>query len=96
MRVGDEDGVDVAGGEAGLLQAMGDRVPGPRIGEAGIDDGDAIVVDHRVHVDVAQTRDADRELHAQDVLRDFGDLVARVFLLLAFRSRGLVAHDAAL
>ena len=89
MGVGDEDGVDVAGGEAGLLQAVGDRVPGPGVGETRIDDGDAVLVDHGVHVDVAQPGNPDRELHAQDVLRDLADLVACVFLLLAFR----LLHD---
>ena len=85
MRMGDEDRMDMAGSETGLFQALRDRIPGLDARESGIDDGDAVLVDHGVHIDVAQTGNPDGQLHAQDVLRDLADLRAGVFLLLAFR-----------
>ena len=70
MRVGDEDRMDMPRLETGLLQAMLDRVPGILARKSRVDDRDALVVDERVHVDVAQAGDPNWELHAKDVLRD--------------------------
>ncbi len=85
MRVGDEDRMDMARLEAGLLQAVLDRVPGILPRKSRVDDRGALVIDERVHVDVAQARDPNRELHAKDVLRDLGDLLLSIFLFLSLR-----------
>lgn len=92
VRMGNEDGVDVAGLEASLPQAMQDRIPGGGSGETRVDQGGAVIIDQCVHVHMAQPGNDDRQLHAKNVLRDLADLFAGVFLLLSLRS----AHDARL
>ena len=87
--MGNEDGVDMTGLEASLLQAMQDRIPGGGSGESRVDQCGAVVIDQRVHVHMAQSGNADRELHAKNIFRDFADLFLCVFLLLSFRS----THD---
>lgn len=86
MGVGDEDGVDVSWLEAGLFQAIHDRLPGRGSRKAGINHRRAVLVDQRVHVDMAEPGNRDRELHAQDILRDLADLFAGVLLFLSFGS----------
>ena len=94
IRVGmcDEDRVDMTRLEVCLLQAMHDGVPGLVARESWIDHGDAVPIHHRVHVDVPEARDLDRQLHAKDILRDLGDFLLCVFLFLSFR----LAHYARL
>ena len=89
MGMGNEYRVDMAGLEAGLLEAMLDRIPCGRSGKARVDQGGAVVIDQGVHVHMAQSGNADRQLHAKNVLRDLRDLFSCVFLLLSFGS----AHD---
>ena len=88
VRVGDDDGVDVAQLEPGGLQPGLERLPGLRTGETGIDDGEAALVEEAVRVHVAEAGHPDRELHAQDAWRDLDDLLARRLLLLLLRLRG--------
>jgi len=89
MGMGNENRVDMTGFETGLFEAMLDRIPCGRSGEARVDQGGAVVIDQGVHVHMTQSGDADREFHAKNVLRDLGDLFPGVFLLLSFR----FAHD---
>ena len=86
VRVRDEDRVNVARLEVGLLEALLDRVPRVLTREARIDHGDAVAVDECVHVDVAEAGEPNGQLHAQDVLRDLRDLLRRFFLFLSLRS----------
>lgn len=89
MGMGNENRVDVTGFEASLFEAVQNRIPGSGAGESGIDHGGAVVIDQGVHIHMAQAGNADGQLHAKNVLRDFRDLLLGVFLLLSFRS----AHD---
>jgi len=86
MRVGHDDGVDVFHAVTGRLQPLLQRLPRLRTGQSRIDDGEAAVVDQAVHVDVAQTRHPDRELHAQYAGCDLGDLFRRGLLFLSQRT----------
>ena len=83
VRVRDDHGVYVAGLEPGLPQAILDRAPGAGARKPGVDDGGALRVEDRVAVHVPESGHADRELHAQDVRRDFADLRTRGFLFLS-------------
>lgn len=89
MGMRNEDGMDMPRLETGLSQAMQDGIPRGDPGEARVDQGSAVVVDQGVHVHMAQSGNADRQLHTKNILRDFRDLFLGVFLFLSFR----FAHD---
>lgn len=59
MGMGNENRVDVTGFEAGLFEAVQNRIPSGGTGESGIDQGGAIVIDQGVHVHMAQAGNAD-------------------------------------
>src|SRR5260370_185124 len=72
---GEDEGGAVRGGGWG---GVGRGVEGPagrRAGQAGVDDGEAAVVEQPVGVDVAEARHPDRELHPDDPRCDLGDLL---------------------
>ena len=81
--VGDDDRVDVLGLVAGPLQPVDERPPRLRARHAGIDDGDAALVLEEVAVHVAEARQHDRQLRAQDAGRHLGDLGGGRLRLLA-------------
>ena len=83
MRMRDEDRVDMSWLEPRLLQAMQDRFPRRVSRKAGIDDGSTVLVDERVHVDMAEAGHGDRELHAKNVIRNLADLRLCIFLFLS-------------
>ncbi len=85
VRVGDDDGVDVADLEAGLAEAGLQGPPRRRARQPGIDHRQPPVVKEPVGVDVAQSRHPDRQLHPDDVGSDLGDLLGGRFLLLFSR-----------
>ncbi len=95
VRVGHDDGVHVLQAEVGGREPMLQRLPGLRARETGIDDGETAVVDQAVHVDVAESRHPDRQLHAQHARRDLGDLGRRGLLFLSgfARPRLRVGHE---
>ena len=87
VRVRDDHGVHVAQAEAGVGEALLQRLPRLRSGQTRVDDRDALGVDEPVHVHVAETRHPDRELHPQHARRDLGDLLRRRILLRLVRPR---------
>ena len=66
----------------GGLEPRLERLPRLRTGQAGVDDGEAAVVEEAVHVHVPEARHPDRQLHPDHARRDLGDLVGRGLLLL--------------
>lgn len=85
VRMRNEHRVNMPGLKVRLLQAMHDGIPGAGARQARIDDGDAVPIDHGIHIHMSEAGDANRQLHAKDILGDLSDAFLRVFLFLSFR-----------
>ncbi len=80
--VGDDDCVDVADLQPGVLQAGAQCQPRGAPRHTRVDEGGAAVVEEGVAVHVAETREQNRYLQAEDTGPDFGDLVRSRLLFL--------------
>ena len=93
MAVRDDDRVDPRHRDRRPAQPVEQPVPGVLAGQARVDDGEAPIVLERVAVDVAESRELDRQLHPHDARRDLGDLLAgRLLLLLRHHATTLRSH----
>jgi hypothetical protein len=86
VRVGDDHGMDPLDRDAGLGQALPERLPRGRAGETGIDERGTPAVEQGVGVDVAEPGQGDRQLHAEDARAHLGHLGGGGLLFLLSRS----------